>query len=72
MPKKVFLVSRKSEIDWDEYDSCVIVAASVEEIEQVIECCDNYWDYGPDDRDIKEIDLNTHPSEVLLGSFNAG
>lgn len=80
--KKVFLVKRKSDADYDEYDSCVIVADGVDEVNFMIDHPNEYyekygtgagyWDKGIDDREIIEIDLSTVKSGGLCSSFNAG
>lgn len=69
--KKVFIVVRTDEVDYDEYDSCVIVADSVEEVEyMILNSKTSYWDNGF--RKIKEIDLENCESMELVASFNAG
>lgn len=80
--KKVFLVKRKSGVNYDEYDSCVIVADDVDEVNFMLDhpseyykkygTCAVYWDKGIDDREIIEIDLSTAKSGELCSSFNAG
>ena len=76
--KKIFLVYRTDDVDYDEYDSCVITAKDKEEVIEIIEsksrgdCGDcGYWDKGQ--REILEILLdNNQPSEIIIESFNAG
>lgn len=79
--KKVFMVRRTDSIDWDEYDSCVMVADSKEEIEEILskKGCNHkfengnwvqYWDRG--NREIEEIDLEKCCTMELVASFNAG
>ena len=79
--KKVFLVERTDPVDWDEYDSCVIIADNEEEVHRMIESDDipnfnqsgkSYWDTGRDRRKVTEIDLNDDKSCLVCSSFNAG
>ena len=80
--KKVFLVKRKGGVDYDEYDSCVIVADDINELNFMIDNPNEYykkygtgpryWDNGINDRDITEINLDTAQSMCLCASFNAG
>lgn len=80
--KKVFRVERISDVDYDEYDSCVIVADNEEEVNYLIDerndCYEKrgfnieYWDNGKHDRVIEEINLETCDSMELCSSFNAG
>lgn len=80
--KKLFKVTKISAIDYDDYDSCVIVADDVEEVNYLIDekqnCFDTrgfnigYYDYGINDRKIEEINLETVDSMELCASFNAG
>ena len=74
--KKLYLVKRKTPVDYDEYDRCVIIADSEEEVNDMIdnrtEWFTNYWDTGKEDRSITEIDLNTCKSMEICSSFNAG
>ena len=79
--KKVFLVQRTDPIDWDEYDSCVIIADNEEEVHKMIDGGDtsnfnqsdnNYWDTGKEYRKVTEINLNETKSYLLCSSFNAG
>lgn len=79
MAKKIFLVKRTTPVDYDEYDSCVILADNIEEAHDIIEnnarCVKTnfyYSDYGKHDRKITEIDLDTTNSNILCSSFNAG
>lgn len=80
--KKVFIVRRTDKIDYDEFDSVVIIADNEQEVIDIIEGrvrvkeyegnmykCD-YWDRGS--REIEEIDLANCGSMELLASFNAG
>jgi len=77
--KKVFLITRTDDVDYDEYDSCVIIADSSEEVAHMIDTGElnsnedeylGYWDNGK--RIIKEIDLNTIDSKIICSSYNAG
>jgi hypothetical protein len=77
--KKVFLITRTDNVDYDEYDSCVIVADNKEEVAHIIDTGElnsnkdeylDYWDNGK--RIIKEIDLNTIGSKIICSSYNAG
>lgn len=74
--KKVFLIERTDGVDYDEYDSCVIIADSLEEVEEILSTRElpsgkrlDYWDNGL--RTVKEIDLSKCESMELLASFNA-
>ena len=70
--KKLYLVKKLCPI-YDEYDSCVIVADSKDEVNDMIDSLSiNYWDRGKGDRTITEIDLNTCKSMEICSSFNAG
>ena len=71
MSKKIFKVERTDSISYDEYDSCVIIANSKEEVIELINSNSiSYYDRGK--RTITEIDLNTVSSCLLVSSFNAG
>ena len=75
--KKVFLVERLSRVDYDEFDSCVIIADSAEEVNEMIAGKYEtskvaYWDKGISDRKITEINLETCESMELCSSFIAG
>lgn len=80
--KKIFLVKRKSEPDYDEFDSCVIIADSEEEVNYIIDNKReyyensgnyiNYWDNGSSDREVEEISLEASETRELCASFNAG
>jgi hypothetical protein len=75
--KKVFLVKRITKVNYDEYDSCVIVADDEDDVNEIIE---NYIDYpgvdqgyadrGRHDRKITEISLEHRG--IVCSSFNAG
>ena len=84
---KLFLVERKAKVSYDEYDSCVIIAPDEETIHNMLskdrnfwkeqfgayESTQDYWDYGKDDREITEIDLNQIEKPIILvSSYNAG
>ena len=77
--KKVFIVRRTDKISYDEYDSCVIIADSLEEVEKILNTKNTplengrwlqYRDKG--EREIEEIDLSTCDSMEVIASFNAG
>lgn len=77
--KKVFVVRRTDKISYDEYDSCVIIADSLEEVEKILNTKNKplengrwlqYWDKG--EREIEEIDLSICDSMEVVASFNAG
>lgn len=79
--KKLFLVEKTDYIDWDEYDSCVIVADNEEEVHKMIDNKNisafgdkykSYFDNGKSFRRITEINLNAVDSCLLCSSFNAG
>lgn len=81
--KKVYLVERLDDVDYDEYISCIILANSVEEVNEIIGKYPNkqnikggyylgYWDNGLSDRKITEINLNEVSSGILLTSFMGG
>ncbi len=69
---KIYKVTRVKEINYDEYDSCIVMANSEEEVHEEIRKSERYWDFGKDDRIIEEIELTEGNKGVLLGSFNAG
>ena len=77
--KKVFLVRKTDKVRYGDYDSCVIIADSLEEVEEILNTKDvplengmwlQYRDNG--EREIEEIDLSTCDSMELIASFNAG
>lgn len=69
--KNVYVVKRTDHVNYDEYDSCVIVADSIEEVENMINNKKtSYEDFGK--RIIKKIDLFECGSMELVSSFNAG
>lgn len=80
--KKLFKVTRISNVNYDEYDSCVIVADNIAEVNYLIDNKDEcysergfsiyYWDKGTSDRKIEEINLETCGSMEVCSSFNAG
>ena len=80
--KKIFLVKRIGKVDYDEYDSCVIIADDENEVNYMIDNSAewyketgkyiNYNDEGITDRKITEINLETSESKELVSSFNAG
>lgn len=74
---KIYLVSRIDSIDYDQFDSFVIVANNKEEalhLKKLNE--DNYgtWTDSYDNLEILEIGISTKykKAEIILGSFNAG
>ncbi len=64
----VYLVSRTDDIDWDEYDSCVVIAENEEEAFKLAD--KNYYVFKRDKVEIEKLNLNE--SKAVLGSFNAG
>ena len=64
--KKIFLVEVE-EVDYDQYDSCVVVADNAE---QAIEIGKDLFEEDQGEITAKEIDLTTEG--VVLTSFNAG
>ena len=79
---KVYLVKRTDEVNYDEYDSCVVIAESVEQVEDIINrkvdyvydienrIGQSYWDMG--NRTITEIDLSSNKHGIICSSYNAG
>lgn len=65
----VYKLTRKDSVNWDEYDSFVVIAKNVEEAFKIVS--ENVGDYyNEDNLNIKTIPLDE--SSYLIGSFNAG
>ena len=68
---KIYLVKRTDDVDYDEYDSWVVVAHDPEEAKNM--CKWEYYSSVPKIHTVtvKEIKMGTKPRPIL-GSFNAG
>ena len=80
MKLKFYMIERNDYVDWDEYDSCVVLAESPEKALQMAK--DHYgtrWACGWGVRfdgtggwDVTVSEIDTSEARVILGSFNAG
>jgi len=64
----IYLVERKDDVGWDEYDAFVVRAKNEEE---AITICSEQAFFNKDNTTVKEIN-SKGKSGVILGSFNAG
>lgn len=81
--KKLFLVSVK-DYGYDEYDSVIVIADSEQEAIEICKTDDyetakdgflptnGYFVKAQGEITVKEINLNTDESKVILASYNAG
>jgi len=65
---KFYFVERTDHLDYDEYDSCVVVAENEDEAFKIAE--ENYYRFSRDYVEITEILLDK--AKPVLGSYNAG
>lgn len=65
---KVYNVVRTDEVDYDEYDECVVIAKDEEEAFKV--ATNNYYVFTRDKVDIVEVKLDS--AKAVLGSYCAG
>ena len=65
---KLYRVERTDDVDYDEYDECVVIAKDENEAFSI--AAENYFYFEKDKVDITEIKLNE--SKPVLGSFCAG
>jgi hypothetical protein len=70
---KFFLIERNDKVDYDEYDSCVVVAETPEQAKQMI--IDFYgtgdWN-GWKDYDVTITEIKPDHARIVLPSFKAG
>lgn len=70
----IYLVKRTDEVGYDEYDSCVLIATSDENVLEMINRKKDekiyYWDNGK--RTIELIGQTEKPCGEVLNSFCAG
>ena len=61
---KIYLVERTDKIDWDEYDSFVVVAESDENARKLVANENGNWS--------RVTEIIPDKERIVLGSFNAG
>ena len=86
MINNIYLVTRTDNVGYDEYDSCVIIARDIEDLNRIVKESSNYdkeykglnihgnemryYDLG--ERKIDIIGASSLDSHVVCSSFNVG